>query len=246
MLTEGFIKVPRSFTQDPLYKNQNAKVLLFHLVLNANYKDGKELKRGQIHTSFRRLADELGLSLQNVRTALATLLLTQKITRSLTHNSLLITICDYDAYQGAVADGQHSEQHDGQHTFSHEVAERKYAKKENTKELFEEAEARPCALSPPQKEEAVVVFTPPTLEEVAAYVKAKQYHVDPSRFFSHDSAMGWRTKAGTPVNDWQRKVDEWESKETHRKQSTSPVQQVQTGFNTKQAANEYAIASLLA
>lgn len=79
MLTEGFIKVPRSFTQDPLYKNQNAKVLLFHLVLNANYKDGKELKRGQIHTSFRRLADELGLSLQNVRTALATLLLTQKM-----------------------------------------------------------------------------------------------------------------------------------------------------------------------
>jgi hypothetical protein len=245
MNTEGYVKFPRYIVLEPLYMNQNAKALFLHLLLMANYKDDGDIKRGQCHTSLNKLAKETGLSKQNVRTALSTLSLAQKITRSLKHHSLLITICDYDNYQGMVIDNRHDEPHNEQHADSHKVEERKYTKKEN-KELFEEAAARPRALSPPLEKESVLVFAPPTEAEVASYVQEKQYHVDPHRFFTYYADRDWKTKIGSPISDWKKKIDEWNSKQYQYGNTSRTTGSYQGCANSKQAANEYALHSLLA
>jgi len=52
-------------------------------------------------------------------------------------------------------------------------------------------------------------FTPPTLEEVKAYINENGYsQMNPERFFNYYKANDW--KAGnTQITDWKAKVDSW-------------------------------------
>ena len=55
-------------------------------------------------------------------------------------------------------------------------------------------------------------FTPPTLEEVTAYVSKRGYTWEPSAFFDFYSAKGW--KVGTQsMKDWRAAVRNWERME---------------------------------
>lgn len=56
-------------------------------------------------------------------------------------------------------------------------------------------------------------FTPPTLEEVAAYVKERELQMDPEAFFDHFTANGWRVSGKTPMKDWRAAVRNWARKE---------------------------------
>lgn len=67
----GFVQVERRILKECFYKDIPCKVLYLHLVLIAAYTDfefaGHPLHSGQIWTSVRRLADETGLSVKEVR-----------------------------------------------------------------------------------------------------------------------------------------------------------------------------------
>lgn len=43
---------------------------------------------------------------------------------------------------------------------------------------------------------------PPTLDEIAAYVKLKGYGFTPEEFFDHYTANGWKQANGLPLLDW--------------------------------------------
>ena len=60
---------------------------------------GQIIKRGQLITSQDKLAEELGLSRQQVRTALNKLEKTQEITKLSDNKGTLITVNNYDLYQ---------------------------------------------------------------------------------------------------------------------------------------------------
>ena len=51
-------------------------------------------------------------------------------------------------------------------------------------------------------------FTPPTLQDVAAYVTEKGYNVDPERFVDYYAARGWKIK-GDSMKDWKAAVRNW-------------------------------------
>jgi len=51
-------------------------------------------------------------------------------------------------------------------------------------------------------------FTPPTLQEVTAYVAEKGYNVDPERFVDYYAARGWKIK-GDSMKDWKAAVRNW-------------------------------------
>jgi hypothetical protein len=55
-------------------------------------------------------------------------------------------------------------------------------------------------------------FTPPSLEEVTEYCKARGNNVDPVKFHAHYTANGWRVgKGGLPMRSWQAAiVSTWE------------------------------------
>lgn len=90
------------------YTDIPVKVLFLHLLLKANHEDanwrGNEIRRGQTITSIQNLADETGLSVQNVRTGLRKLQLTGEITCKPTSKFTLITVENYTKYQACTND----------------------------------------------------------------------------------------------------------------------------------------------
>ena len=85
------------------YKDSNTKGVFIHCLLKANWKDGKfegkVIKRGSFVTGRKKLAEELELSEQQVRTALKHLISTNEITISTTNKYSVITIVNYELYQ---------------------------------------------------------------------------------------------------------------------------------------------------
>lgn len=73
-------------------------------------------------------------------------------------------------------------------------------------------------LDPPKK------FTPPTVDEVAAYCSTRGNRVDPEAFVSHYAANGWRLSNGNKLSDWQAAVITWEKRDkANGKQASSRV-----------------------
>ena len=51
-------------------------------------------------------------------------------------------------------------------------------------------------------------FTPPTVEEVEAYIAEKGYNVDAHRFIDYYTSNGWRV-GKSPMRDWKAAVRTW-------------------------------------
>lgn len=102
-MSNGFVIFHRSFLEWEWYDDQNVKSLFIHLIIKANHKDkvwrGIEIKRGQLVTSSLVLAQELGLTRQQIRTALNKLKSTNEITTKATNKNTLVTVTNYDFYQ---------------------------------------------------------------------------------------------------------------------------------------------------
>lgn len=106
----GWISLYRKFTNWRWYKDVNVKAVFTHLLLIANHCDGiwknKTILRGQAVTSREHLADDLGLSIQQIRTCLTKLESTNEIKIQTTNKYSLITIVNYDKYQKNIVDEQ--------------------------------------------------------------------------------------------------------------------------------------------
>lgn len=61
-------------------------------------------------------------------------------------------------------------------------------------------------------------FTPPTLEEVKAYVQENGYHVDPEYFYHYYAKGEWTDGQGKPVLNWKQKLITWEKKDGEKQQ----------------------------
>jgi uncharacterized phage protein (TIGR02220 family) len=87
------------------YTEPNVVRLFIHCLLRANHVDAKwrgvEIKRGQFVTSADKLATELGLTRQKIRTALANLQITNEITIKTSTQHTVITVNNYDSYQAS-------------------------------------------------------------------------------------------------------------------------------------------------
>lgn len=72
--------------------------------MTANFKDTswrkQELKAGQLVTSYKKLADNLGFSVQQIRTAIGKLKSTGEITTKTTNKYTIITVVNWEDYQG--------------------------------------------------------------------------------------------------------------------------------------------------
>ena len=55
-------------------------------------------------------------------------------------------------------------------------------------------------------------FTPPTLEEVKAYIDERHSNVDAKQFFDYYTEGQWHDQSGKPVKNWKQKVITWEKK----------------------------------
>lgn len=108
MLENGHIKLHRRMTKWRWYRDGNTMRLFLHLILTANWEDCDfetiTVHRGQRVASRRTLAEEIGMSEREVRTAINHLISTNEVTSVSTSKYTVFTVINYDAYQTATSD----------------------------------------------------------------------------------------------------------------------------------------------
>ena len=103
MLENGYIRLYRSLLTWEWYRDLNTCRLFLHLLLTVNYRPeqwkGIEVGRGQRVVTLPKLAEETGLTLKEVRTALKHLKRTGEVAGKSTSKYTLLTVLEYDRYQ---------------------------------------------------------------------------------------------------------------------------------------------------
>lgn len=100
----GFIKLHRKMLSWGWYQDTPVKCLFLHLLLTANFTEGnwrgEIIKPGQLVTGIKRLSSQIGLTEQQTRTALKKLQSTNEITIKPTNKYSVITVVNWEKYQG--------------------------------------------------------------------------------------------------------------------------------------------------
>lgn len=103
MRDSGFIKIHRSIVDWEWYTDTKTTTLFIHLLLTVEYKDkkykGYKIPKGSRVCSYATLAEESGLSVQSVRTAINHLKSTGEVTISKTPHFSIISIKNWGKYQ---------------------------------------------------------------------------------------------------------------------------------------------------
>lgn len=99
----GWIKLNKKILKWGWYSDVNVKITFLHLLLVANYEEGEylgqKIKRGQAVIGLKATSKKIGISIQNLRTALEKLEKSGEITRKSTNKFTLVTIENYNKYQ---------------------------------------------------------------------------------------------------------------------------------------------------
>lgn len=99
----GWVKLHRKLLEWEWYGDAHMVHLLVHLLLTATHEDrkykGLTIKRGQVVTSIKELAEALGASETSTRRRMKRLKSGGFLTIKVAHKITTITICNYDSYQ---------------------------------------------------------------------------------------------------------------------------------------------------
>lgn len=122
------------------YRDGNTCRLFLHMILKANYKDGEyqgmTIPRGAFVSSYPELAQEIGLSVKNIRTALEHLKKTGEVAVSRHSKFSVFTVKNYSVYQSGGSQVAENRQSDGS-----QPATIKESKNKKIKEIY----IRTCA-----------------------------------------------------------------------------------------------------
>ena len=197
-----FIKIDRNIMHWGWYKDGNTFRVFVHLLLTANIREGKFLgvtiKRGELATSQKSIAESLGISIQSVRTSLSHLKSTGEITVSQHSRFSVISIPKYDLYQSQLTGKQ-------QRTNS-QLTVSQHQSKNIKKDINIQERENP----------AVAGGVPLSVEEVSTFVQEEALAVDPNAFWNYYEAVGW-TVGKKPVRDWKALCRTWDGKPNYAK-----------------------------
>lgn len=105
-----FIKIDRNILHWQWFKKPNHLVVWMYILISANYQDGffcgVEVKRGDLAISMERLANSVGLSVQQTKTVIKHLKATGELTSRGYHDFTVFSVVNYDKYQTAQRAGQ--------------------------------------------------------------------------------------------------------------------------------------------
>ena len=161
----GFIKIDRGMVDWGWYDDSNTKDVFLHLILTANWKEtqyhGRTIKAGQTVFGIQALAERLGMSVRNVRTALEHLKRTGEITVEATNKFSIATLENWAKYQL------------------------------QEEEVTNNRQTTDKRLTTPKEKKNNNIFRPPTLGEVEAYAKEKHSPVDYEFFWNYYNESDW-------------------------------------------------------
>lgn len=133
----GWIKLHKSL-RDWGWKDSPKHMAVFiDLLLTAQYKSGEyrgvKMKPGQFTTSLEKISFRTGVSIQSIRTVLKDLKSTQEVTHSTTSKYTMISITNWEKYQGANTVSNKRSTNDQQTTNKRSTTTKKIRKKEDNK-----------------------------------------------------------------------------------------------------------------
>lgn len=216
----GYIKLFRKLIRWGWYQDNVVKGLFIHCLLCASYKDfewmGMGLKAGQFITSLKHLSEELGFSVQQIRTAIKKLESTGEITSTSTNKYTIITVVNWENFQSFEDESNTesnnpitNEQQTDNKRATNEQQHRKNIKNinnfKNTKKRENNAHA--CAT--------------PSSNVVSIYCLENKIPLSVGeKFYDYYSARKWKTTRGSDISDsWQAKLDEWNKRELSKDES---------------------------
>lgn len=215
-MNEGYIKLYRQITDNPLWKEKpfTRGQAWVDLIMMANFKDettylkGQKvtIKRGQVLRSVEKLSTRWGWSDNKTRRFLAELTAEQMAEVVGRVYGTLITIENYETFQGEQREnGRANERANGR------------------------ANGRPDGRGDKKekKDKEIKKRERPTLADVSTYVDEMNYSMDPAAFFDYYEETGWMKKNGTPVRDWKAAARTWERREKQFAKSEQPKKPAQ-------------------
>lgn len=208
-----YIKLSRKLLEWEWYSNINTCRLFIHMLLKANWKDGKfegkVIPRGAFVSSIGTLAKETALTNDEVRTALKHLISTKEITKQSFSKFTVFTVVNYSEYQDVpkqtpnqIPSSSHSIP-----TLFPTIEEKKEVKKGRNNNIL----------------------SPPTVEEVRAYCSERGNSVDAQAFVDFYTANGWVQGKGKPIKDWKACVRTWERNRQPKNNKFNNFQQTNYG-----------------
>ena len=190
-----YIKLSRKLMDWEWYSNINTCRLFIHMLLKANWKDGKfegkVIPRGSFVSSIGTLAKETSLTNDEVRTALKHLISTKEIAKQSYSKYTVFSVNNYAEYQDVpkqIPDQVTSSSHSIPTLFP-TIEEKKEVKKGKNNNN---------------------IFVPPTVQEVAKYCQERRNNVGAEAFVDFYTANGWVQGKGKPIKDWKAAVRTWE------------------------------------
>lgn len=183
----GWIKIHRRILEWEWFDDKNTFRLFIYLLLKANHKEknykGKLVKVGETLTGLDLLSKEIGLTVQQTRTALTKLKLTNEITVKSNSKGTVIQLVNYSKYQTVTGDLTNEEQ----------VSNRLLTANKNDKNEKNEKNS----------------FTPPSAVDVLYYCKERKNNVDAETFIAFYQSKGWMV-GRNKMKDWKACVRTWE------------------------------------
>lgn len=191
-----WIKIDRNILNWRWYKDRNTKDVFLHLLLTANIEDRDfqldTIHRGEVATSIGHLAESLGISYKETRTALKHLEEGKEVAIRRRPKYLVISILKYNEYQ---AKGT-QRANEGQTKGNQRATIKEYKEVKNIPTVYI-----------------------PTRGELADYVREEGLDADPDEIFDYYEAVGWRV-GSKPVKDWKALCRKWRSYEKPKKKQT--------------------------
>lgn len=187
----GWIKLHRQITDWEWYDDHNTFRLFIHLLLKANHKErsyrGTTIEVGCIMTGRELLSKETGLSVQQIRTCLERLKLTNEITIKSDKQGTIIQVVKYKDYQVLT-----NESTTNQPTSNQQVTTNKNDNKEKNDNN---------------------TFKPPTADDVKSYCIERNNFVNAETFIDFYESKGWMV-GKNKMKDWKACVRTWEKTNT--------------------------------
>lgn len=218
MPEHGYIKLHRQIQDCWIWDSGkfDKRSAWIDLLMLANHRDKKimfdseyiVITRGQFITSIRKLSGRWEWSKSAVTAFLNLLEKDSMIKRDSNNRRTLITIINYEVYQGIpdskeTVNGTLTRTVNGTQSGTQNGTTKEYKNIRNKE--FKENDT-PNGVSKRK------CFTPPTLEEVQAYCQERDNNVDPQRFVDFYESKGWLV-GNSKMKNWKAAVRTWENRD---------------------------------
>ena len=221
MLENGYIKLYRSLLKWEWYDDVNTKVVFLHLLLTVSIDDsrwhGTVIRRGSRVSSYPVLAKETGLSVKQVRTAIAHLEETGEVARTKHPKYTVFAINNYDAFQSGAGKTAGKGRAEGRVRAGKGRAEGRVraGKGQQYKKVKEDKEDKESFYSSSSSLSCTSAAAPEE-KDIKAYAEEIGASCDVPTFYRTMQEQGWQS-GGQPIRNWKAVFRAWEEKDKQRR-----------------------------